>query len=74
MWLMWWSVPWQGRASALLQGMQLGELAAAMVEAGRQREVAGAMVQLVPAAAALGGAFFRCSARIPHTGRQDLEL
>ncbi|KAK9841839.1 hypothetical protein WJX81_006512 [Elliptochloris bilobata] len=49
----------EGHASALLEGMQMQELAAAMVEAGRQNELGEVLLQLVPAVASLGGAFFR---------------
>ncbi len=46
----------QGRASALLEGVQPGELAGGMADAGRRPEAVAALQQLLPAVAALGGA------------------
>ena len=49
----------QGRASALLEGVQPGELAGGMAEAGQGPEAVAALQQLLPAVAALGGASLR---------------
>jgi hypothetical protein len=58
----------QGRASALLEGVQTGELAGGMADAGRRPEAVAALQQLLPAVAALGGASLR---RVPPCHAPD---